>query len=180
MNSFATVAACCIVAVPALGHVGLDSPNGGEVVLTGSTLIIEWTTLIGHDQENWDLWYSTESSSGPWLDIAIDLPVGDFNSGSHHEFAWNAPLDAAATVWVRVRQDNETIDYYDTSDKPFSVVAPACPGDVTGDRRVDFEDLSELLDAWGTADAAADLNDSGTVDFDDLNELLEQWGVDCG
>ncbi|MSR19060.1 MAG: hypothetical protein EXS00_07850 [Phycisphaerales bacterium] len=40
---------------------------------------------------------------------------------------------------------------------------------------IDGADLSYLLGAWGTADAAGDLDDSGSVDAIDLAIMLSNW-----
>lgn len=48
-------------------------------------------------------------------------------------------------------------------------------GDINGDGAVNILDLSALLSAWGTSNAAADLNHSGTVDLFDLSILLSHW-----
>ena len=53
---------------------------------------------------------------------------------------------------------------------------PTNPADVNGDGRVDAADLSALLGAWGTANAAADVNRDGSVNGADLAALLGQWG----
>ena len=37
------------------------------------------------------------------------------------------------------------------------------------------QDLAILLGAWGTNDAAADINDDGTVNAQDLARLLSAW-----
>lgn len=58
-------------------------------------------------------------------------------------------------------------------------VAPACPGDATGDGMVNFDDLNVVLTNWGTAGPDGDLDDSGTVDFDDLNAVLTAWDSAC-
>jgi hypothetical protein len=41
---------------------------------------------------------------------------------------------------------------------------------------VDSADLGILLTAWGTNNAAADINDDGIVDSADLGQLLSNWG----
>ncbi len=59
---------------------------------------------------------------------------------------------------------------------------PACPGDVSGDGTVNFEDLNELLQFWSVSvipGDSGDLDGNGTVDFGDLNELLEYWDTTC-
>jgi len=64
------------VTTPLFSHITLDSPNGGEVFLTESTIPISWHITITHDLQNWDLWYSTVGSGGPWTPIAMDLAAG--------------------------------------------------------------------------------------------------------
>ncbi|MCA9310259.1 MAG: hypothetical protein KDA21_03580 [Phycisphaerales bacterium] len=66
---------------------------------------------------------------------------------------------------------------------PVAAVPLPCPGDVNGDRRVDFSDLEILLDRWGTTGIGGmtgDLNSDGNVNFADLNILLDRWGTSCG
>lgn len=63
-----------------------------------------------------------------------------------------------------------------------TVDAPPPPGpcaDIDGGGTVDFPDLNELLDQWGTAGPEGDVDNSGAVDFVDLNILLDQWGTTC-
>jgi len=53
--------------------------------------------------------------------------------------------------------------------------APEISADVNGDGIVDGADLTEVLAAWCTDDAAADINNDGTVDGVDLAEVLAAW-----
>ena len=51
-------------------------------------------------------------------------------------------------------------------------------GDVNGDGSVDFDDLLDVLAAWGACGGPpcpADLNGDGSVDFDDLLAVLANW-----
>ena len=73
---FTGAAAAALVTTAALGHVTLDSPNGGEEMEVGTSYQVTWHVHIEHDTQNWDLHYSTEGPSGPWIDLAIDLPAG--------------------------------------------------------------------------------------------------------
>ena len=52
------------------------------------------------------------------------------------------------------------------------------PGDLSGDGKVDGEDLSLLLSRWGLP-GAGDLDGSGVVDGGDLSQVLSDWGP-CG
>ncbi len=50
------------------------------------------------------------------------------------------------------------------------------PGDTNGDLVVDFDDLNNVLNAWGTPGPVGDVDGSGFVDFQDLNLVLANWG----
>lgn len=64
--------------------------------------------------------------------------------------------------------------------------SPACPGDVTGDLVVDFDDLVAFLAAYSRCDGdpgydpRADLDGDLCVDFSDLVALLATYGSSCG
>ncbi|MEE9130145.1 MAG: hypothetical protein V3T84_09015 [Phycisphaerales bacterium] len=172
-------AAALVMANPARAHVRLDLPNGGEELEVGSIYTIQWTILIQHNQLNWDLWYSTTGSNGPWIEIAMDLPPGSFAPGSVHTYDWTVPDDPDDSVWVRVRMDNSGTDYFDVSNAPFSIVpAPvACPWDIDGDGTVGAVDLLSLLTSWGPCKGCpADFDGDGTVGATDLLALLVNWG----
>jgi hypothetical protein len=60
-------------------------------------------------------------------------------------------------------------------DVTLSIAAPAA--DLTGDGRVDGQDLGTLLSSWGACGTcAADLDRNGAVDGADLARLLADWG----
>ena len=111
-------------ATAARAHVRLDDPNGGEVLEVGSVFTITWTILIAHNLQNWDLWYSTTGSAGPWSTLVMNLPAGSGQVGSVHTYDWTIPAVVDDTIWVRVRMDNYATDYYDVSNAPFSITLP--------------------------------------------------------
>jgi hypothetical protein len=60
-------------------------------------------------------------------------------------------------------------------DVALAIAAPAA--DLTGDGRVDGQDLGTLLSSWGACGTcAADLDRNGAVDGADLARLLADWG----
>ena len=118
-------------ATAARAHVRLDAPNGGEQLEVGSVFTIRWTILIAHNLQNWDLWYSTTGSNGPWTPLAMNLPPGSGAVGSVHTYNWTIPDVVDPSVWVRVRMDNSGMDYYDVSNAPFSIVLPSTTKVVT-------------------------------------------------
>ena len=132
-----------VAASPAWAHVDLNSPNGGEGLVGGSNFTIQWMPAVAmHDTLNFDLWYSSVASSGPWTVIASDLPAGDLSVGSLHTFAWTVPNITDPNVWVRVRQENNVDDdYEDFSSGSFSITA-ALQGDHNGDARVNAADYT--------------------------------------
>ncbi len=66
---------------------------------------------------------------------------------------------------------------------PASVPGPLCPGDVTGDRVVNFNDLNVVLGSFGLQGMAGyimgDADADGDVDFGDLNAVLSAFGQGC-
>jgi hypothetical protein len=69
-----------ILVNPVRGHVQLDSPNGGEILEVGSIFTITWQVVVGHDQQNWDLWYSTDGGTN-WAPIEMEIPTGNPDAG---------------------------------------------------------------------------------------------------
>jgi hypothetical protein len=51
------------------------------------------------------------------------------------------------------------------------------PGDINGDNQINAIDLSLLLNAWATNNAASDINHDGTVNVLDLSVVLSHWGT---
>ena len=117
------VVAILVAAGTVNAHVRLDHPNGGEVLEAGTITVIEWHVLIAHATLDWDLWYSVTGPGGPWIEIAIDLPPGDISPGSVHTHDWIVPGLESDQVRVRVRQDNDGIDYEDVSDGDLTIIA---------------------------------------------------------
>jgi hypothetical protein len=124
-------------------HVVLDDPNGGEVLETGSTFTVTWHIAISHALQNWDLWYSTTGSGGPWIVIATNLPPGSNAVGSVHTYDWTIPDALSTQVRVRVRMDNSGTDYYDFSNADLTITRP---GDFNADADVDLDDF-RIVDA---------------------------------
>jgi len=60
---------------------------------------------------------------------------------------------------------------------PGAVVVPPCPADIDGNGSVEFNDVLNLLAAWGSCPGCpADVNGDDNVDFNDLLEVLAAWG----
>lgn len=103
----------------ASAHCRLDTPNGGEVLRHGSTYTVTWTELVPHNVQNWDLYYSTQGASGPWIPLALDLPPAS------RSYDWKVDVGsqgAPMQVRVRVVQDMLSMFYDDVSDSDFTVL----------------------------------------------------------
>ena len=133
----------CVTTTPTSAHVNLDSPNGGESLTGGSNFLIEWRPQVAmHDTQNFDVWYSVASNTGPWTIIALDQPPGDLAVGSLHTHSWLVPSINDASAWIRIRQDNNVdADYEDVSDGSFSIATViGLAGDYNGNGVVDAAD----------------------------------------
>ena len=123
---------CCAVALiastllagTATAHVTLIAPDDDGSFLVGATATIEWKPDPPHDTVGWGLWYSTVSDTGPWIPIALNLPVGENLETTVYQHDWTTPNEVHGDVWVQVLQDNVIEqDYYDVSENSFALTA---------------------------------------------------------
>ena len=89
-------------------HVQLDYPSGGETLVAGETVIIQWAILISHDQNNWDLYFSSNGGSD-WVEIELDIDPARL------DYVWTVPLTLTENGRIRIVQDNNGTDYQDVS-----------------------------------------------------------------
>ncbi len=108
-----------VAAAPAVAHVALDAPNGGETLEVGSVHTIQWHDSVTHGPANYDLWYSATGEGGPWIEIAADLFPDE--PMSSYSYEWTIPDTPSGRVRVRVRQDNSDTDYEDISDGDLTI-----------------------------------------------------------
>lgn len=72
-----------------------------------------------------------------------------------------------------------------TSESAALAVVPACPGDATGDGRVNFIDISAVMVDWGRsylpmhATGSGDANGDAVVNFLDITTILQYWDQNC-
>jgi hypothetical protein len=89
-------------------HVQLDYPVGGETFVAGEEVNIQWSILIEHDQENWDLYFSPDGGIN-WEEIQMDMDISQLN------YRWTVPQIATENARIRIIQDNTGNDYSDNS-----------------------------------------------------------------
>jgi len=176
---FIAAAGLAFIPSTASAHVTLLSPNGGESYAAGSIVTIEWQLQIPHDQENWDLLYSTVSEPFEWIPIELDLPADNQNPGAFYSYEWTVPDIVAENAWIRVRQDNLSGEYDDISQMSFEIFDNSCLADLSGDGMLDFFDVSAFLTAYLENDLVADFNNDSTLDFFDVSEFLSAFADGC-
>jgi len=141
-----------------------------------------------------DAWIAIEGSSaatavwsvelarnnGTWQTIGSPTVLADAPNAS-----WFGPVDTSAffdagaatpTLTVRVRSTSGAAAAIDLIQV---VQRPQSNADIDRDGMVGSADLSMLLGAWSTQDAALDQDGDGFVNSADLSILLGKWGVAC-
>ena len=103
-NTYATAGPFIIAGVV------LTTPNGGEVLSSGGTASVTWTT-VGTMVDSVGIHYSVDG--GSWTLIANDVENAD-------TYTWNVPNNPSDSVSVRVGK-NDTYNGNDVSDAPFTI-----------------------------------------------------------
>ncbi|MCE2883034.1 MAG: dockerin type I domain-containing protein, partial [Planctomycetaceae bacterium] len=105
------------------------------------------------------------------------------NNGAWTKRSWRVRDFITPTNNMRVRfvaRDLNTGSLVEAGVDDFRVIDVDCtpnnPADLNGDGAVNGADLTILLGAWGSTNAAYDLDGSGTVSGGDLAILLGAWG----
>lgn len=111
-----------------------------------------------------DPWSFELSANSP----ARSLPVSFPEPSNDRSISWGHPGFWGPPGYTIPHTGNAP------SYNPCNSAAPLI-GDINSDGKVNITDLSMLLSAWGTSNAAADLNNDGTVNITDLSMLLSNW-----
>jgi hypothetical protein len=152
-------------------------PVGGEVMHAGSVQLIDWHAAVpdsadGEEPHLITIEFSSNGPGGPFTTIANGVP----NNG---RFQWLLPGDLSPTENAMLRFTvSTTPEVQALTPGPFTILNPdfALEGDLDRDGDVDFNDLLQLLAAWGPCGSCPeDLDDSGDVGFGDLLVLLANW-----
>lgn len=111
-------------------HVQLDYPTGGETFTAGEIISIHWRTLIQHNQENWDLYFSPDGG-GSWEVIKLDMVAAQLS------YQWTVPQTVTENALIRIVQDNQSADYDDYSGD-FTIQDTPTSVEVLGEKPIDF------------------------------------------
>jgi type IX secretion system substrate protein len=156
MKTLITRIACIVLiqlyASALFAHVEIDYPQGGETLISGSTITIQWHIAIPHDQLNWDILFSPDGGA-TWEFIQMDLPVSNLS------YQWVIPNIVTSQARISVIQDNNGMDYQDES-MNFSIAPPAMlpvivleAMDIVIESNIDTQDdaIQDWLDNQGGA-----------------------------
>ena len=105
----------------------------------------------------------------------VAAPFGNANGGTLVA-AGQAPASANGNATIEASEFVVVDACAITVPLPGAGAGTCCPADIDGNGAVDGADLTAILNAWGSANAAADIDDSGTVDAADLAAALGAWG----
>ncbi len=151
---------------PSYPTVALRFPRGGERFLPGQPVVIHWEA--SPDVTSFDLLFFPRAGALP-ATIASGL------SSDTRSFLWIVPHIQTDQARLAVLAFN-AVGFALAESRFFSISAPAEPGDVNGDGRLDGNDLHALLRILrGEAPPtpAADVNQDGAITFQDVIQLLE-------
>ncbi len=137
--------------------------------------------LVDFSNNNGVTWYQLEvvapdapDSSGGWYNVSHDLDgIPGFVPGTEFRLRFTAEDLGQGSV-VEAGIDGVLIEAITCDDGNVD-----CPEDCAGnDGIVNVNDLLAVIAAWGSSDAACDINDDGVVDVNDLLMIIGAWG-DC-
>lgn len=184
-NSFIAIAAGTATgfAIYETGTLTLTSPNGAEVLKTGTLHTITWDTDPIDAFTNVWIEYSTDNGDN-WI------LVGPPNEGNTGSYEWLVPVATSQECLVRVRHSPTSITEggTDQSDAPLTIYYCPLTGDVTGDCVVNEDDIALIESQWlYSYDPFAepvdrvDFNGDGSIDIGDLRIIGIYWlRSDCG
>jgi hypothetical protein len=150
------------IVATALGQpVGDGLPTPGVLPLTGRLVEGATTVTLALDASNSET-TTQPIEADPFVDIPLALPT---------------VFPTGGTANLLLSGDVTSVTVANALDASLDVagVRQRIPGDVNGDYVVNAMDLSLLLAAWGTANAAADFDGDGIVAAGDLSLLLVNW-----
>jgi hypothetical protein len=116
------------------------SPNGGEMLASGTTFLIQWDPT-GEPAPTQVKYSISADGGGMWVEMGMVE-----NTGSHE---WTVPSYTSETYLLMI-EDPVDGSVWDISDGPFVVYD--CPrqvsGDLNGDCYVDLQDIAVLSAGW--------------------------------
>ncbi len=127
-------------------------------------------------------WYKLEGTvdtvNKTWSLNKINLTTNQTDSWSNIAFA-DGTADDVGMIYLRGSNNAQVHTLYDKI--LIGTEASQLAGDANGDGFCNFDDLSVLINNYGTASGAtwamADFTDDGAVNFDDLSVIINNYGA---
>ncbi|MBC8377968.1 MAG: hypothetical protein H8E62_02215 [Planctomycetes bacterium] len=130
--------------IPTPTQIAVLSPNGGEMFLAGSEMLIEWDMVDGTDPVQIDIEYSIDNGNS-FNQVASDITFDDF------EYLWKPIVDVVDSQQCLIRiSDAEDGTVSDITDGAFTVFLcdTSLTADLSGDCFVGMEDFAEIAGQW--------------------------------
>ena len=130
--------------IPTPTQIAVLSPNGGEMFLAGSEMLIEWDMVDGTDPVQIDIEYSTDNGNS-FNPVASDIAFDAF------EYLWEPIIDDVDSLQCLIRisdVDDGTVS--DITDSAFTIFqcSDELTADLTGDCFVGMEDFAVIAGQW--------------------------------
>ncbi len=188
-----------IVAVGAWGHAAVGV-NSGAVYLFDASTGNQITKFVPDDAEPEDRFgYSVSMDKGVVLIGSYHDDDNGEDSGAAYIFGASSLNQLYKLIPSQGTADdlfgrsvaicNNTIGIGSIGDsvfgdssgsaQVFTVPADICPADLTGDRLLDFFDISEFLTAFVQKEPSADFNGDGMYNFFDVSAFLQLFNTGC-
>ena len=110
-----------------------------------------------------------------WVDVIVaeasGLPTGYPEAPLLAEIGFLTTVNGTYSINLTSVKINGTED--DVVNLSITVIA--VPGDVNGDGIVNYWDIVEVIEHWGSTDPKYDVDRSGTADYGDISFIVEHW-----
>lgn len=147
------------------------TPDGG--------VMAAWTrTAFGSNDSTVFAWRLNASGSSAWGASPVRLSP---TTGARFRIAPALAANGMLRVgWEGDTRNDPSGDVYAQNVSPSGTLG-YCPGDGTWDRKVNFNDLNQILSNFGQTGPFlfGDTNGDGVVNFADLNLVLSNFGLVC-
>ncbi|MFH1292218.1 MAG: dockerin type I domain-containing protein [bacterium] len=147
-------------------------PNVDDTVYNRSTSLVLRLYLAGSDRSNPDnILFETNATSSD-TGVSYDLLFTSMSPSNAYDITVKGYSHLTRLI------SNVILGYNATLDFTYSSTVPLLSGDINmtaGDDKINALDVSILVDAWGTDNERADLNQDNEVNAIDISNLLANF-----
>ena len=170
---------CIVKHVPAPANgdapgVYMTSQNDAPTIDPGDLVTTTWLSDAPDGVTTADLLLSTDGGN------TFATTIGTGINASSGVTQWTAPDVGTTDARLRlVIRDADGDESFDISDQSFTITGTSCPGDLSGNGSIGFEDLNLFIAAFQSGDPIGDLSGNGSVGFEDLNLFIAAFQSGC-